>query len=472
MKKIIEKGTVTPVLLIVASSFIIVIYALVFILAMQFDFSHRQVASDKALQIAEAGINYYRWHLHEDPDDYQDGTGSAGPYLHEYFDPQGGKIGEYSLEITPPSGNSQIVTIESTGYTSQYPKVKRKITAQYGKVVLTKYAFLHNSNMWFGNDITVTGPVFANGGIRQDGTNTSTVESSRQTYTCGLETGCTSAQGNPQPEEKPGVWGSGEIDELWNFPVTPIDFDSIKVDFSSMKTTAQNSGLYQGPSGAQGYHVVFNSAGTFNLYRVTGTSTVQGYTAEGGCENMQQTIVNETLLGTYNVSEKSIIFLEDNVWVEGVVNGQTTIAAARFPIGSYNTVVWIPNDLTYLAKNGNHKLGIVVENDIIFTKDIPEYFDLNGALLAQNGRTIRHHYGYFGCKSGGADKMKKELNFYGSLISNLPSYWNHSSGPKSPASGIIKTTLDYDPENLENPPPYFPAFGGYQFLGWKEEDAD
>lgn len=468
MKKFykIQNGTITPALLIIASAFIIVIYALVFILAIQFDFSHRQVASDKALQIAEAGINYYRWHLTEDPDDYQDGTGNPGPYVHNYMDPQGSKIGEYSLEVTPPGNDpSQIVKITSTGYTSQYPKVKRKIVVQYGKVVLTKYAFLHNSNTWFGNDITVTGPVFSNGGIRQDGDNTSTVESSRQTYTCGLETGCTS------PEEKPGVWGNGEINELWEFPVTPIDFDSIKVDFSSMKSSAQNEGLYLGPSGAQGYHLVFNSSGNVNVYSVTGTSTVQGYTNEGGCENMQQNIVSETLTGTYSLATTPIIFAEDHLWVEGVVNGKTTVAAARFPLGTFNAVIWIPNDLTYLAKNGNHKLGLVVEKDIVFTKEVPEYFDLNGALLAQNGRTIRHHYGYFGCKSGGADKNKKEFNFYGSLISNLPSYWNHSSGPKSPASGFTKTTLEYDPTNFNDPPPYFPSFGGYQFLSWKEEKS-
>jgi hypothetical protein len=98
----------------------------------------------------------------------------------------------------------------------------------------------------------------------------------------------------------------------------------------------------------------------------------------------------------------------------------------------------IPNDLTYLAKDGSTNWSRCRKR-YCFYKRHTGILDLNGALLAQNGRTIRHHYGYFGCKSGGADKMKKEFNFYGSLISNLQSYWNHSSGPKSPASGFIKT---------------------------------
>jgi hypothetical protein len=462
IKSTTQRGTITPALLIIASSFVIVIYALVFILALQFDFSRRQLASDMAIQIAEAGVNYYRWHLDQAPSDYQDGTGTSGPYVHDYYDPEGGKIGEYSLEITPPEDSSQTVTIDSIGWTTQFPSVKRKIRTQYGKLVLTKYAFLHNSNMWFGNDITVTGPVFSNGGIRQDGTNTSTVESSRSIYTCGLETGCTS------PEEKPGVWGNGKTKSLWSYPVTPIDFESIKVDFSSMKSSAQSNGLYLGPSGAQGYHLIFVSDGTVNVYKVTGTSSVLGYSLEGGCESMQQDIVSETILGNYSLSSAPIIFVEDNLWVEGVVKGKTTVAAAVFPLGTFDTTIWIPNNLTYLAKDGANKLGLVSENDIVFVKDVPEYFYLDGALLAQNGRVIRHHYGYFGCKSGGTDKNKKEFNFYGSIISNLRSYWNHASGPKSPASGFVKTTLDYDPTNFDNPPPYFPAFGGYQFISWKE----
>jgi len=463
-----QEGTITPALLIIASSFIIVIYALVFILALQFDFSRRQLASDMSIQIAEAGINYYRWHLDEDPNDYQDGTGTSGPYVHDYYDPEGGKIGEYSLEITPPEDSSQAVTIDSTGWTTQFPSVKRKIRAQYGKLVLTKYAFLHNSNMWFGSDITVTGPVFSNGGIRQDGTNTSTVESARETYICSLDTGCTDAKGNPSPEVKPGVWGTGKTQSLWNFPVTPIDFESMKVDFNSMKTSAQSDGVYLGPSGAQGYHLVFVSDGTVNIYKVTGTSSVLGYSLEQGCQSMQQDIVTETILGTYSLDTTPIVFAEDTIWVEGTVKGKTTVASARFPLGTYDSTVWIPNNLVYDSKDGTNKLGLVSENDIVFTKDVPEYFNLNGALLSQYGRIIRHHYGYFGCKSGGNDKIKNEFNFYGSIISNLRSYWNHASGPKSPASGFVKTTLDYDPTNFDDPPPYFPAFGGYQFISWRE----
>lgn len=460
-----QKGTITPALLIITSAFIITIYAILFVLAMQFDYSHRQIASEAAMNIAEAGINYYNWHLETSPSDYTDGTGQPGPYVHNYSDPQGDVIGQYSLEIDPPNEAQPVMTITSTGWLNRYPKVKRSIQVEYGQVVLTKYSFLHNSNMWFGNSITVNGAVFSNGGIRLDGHNSSTVESAKQTYTCGAESGCT-----PDPEEKPGVWGNGEIDELWSYPAVPIDFDSIKVNFNDMKSSAQSEGLYLGPSDAQGYHLVYTDDGSVSVYKVTGTSPINGYSLEYGCEILQQVIASEVALGTYSISSTPIIFAEDHLWVEGIVNGKTTLAAARFPLGTFNANVWIRGNLTYLVKDGNHKLGLIAEKDVIFSRDVPEYFYLDAAILAQNGRTIRHHYNKQGCRVGGqgADAQKNEFNFYGSLISNQRSYWNFSGGPGSPASGFVKTTLDYDPTNYGDPPPYFPSYGTYQFLSWKE----
>ena len=459
--KHLNKGSITPALLVIVAAFIITIFGVLMAVSLQLDYSHRQIASESALSISEAGVNYYRWHLLQAPADYKDGTGQPGPYIHDYTDPEGVSIGKFSLEITPPAESSNIVTITSTGWTNRYPRVKRVIRVRYGAISLTSFSFLHNSNVWFGNGVTVNGPVFSNGGIRQDGENNSTIESSKEIYICGLETGCTS------PEEKPGVWGKGTLSELWHYPVKPIDFDSIKVDFTKLKSAAQSNGLYLGPSGAQGYHIVFSEDGNFSVYKVTGVNSFKGYSLEKGCENLYQDITAQSLQGTYQVSEKSIIFAEDTVWADGTVNGKTTIVAARFPIGSFETNIWITNNLNYLAQDGNSKLGLIAQKDIIIGRNVPEDFTLNGAILAQNGRIIRHHYNYFKC-SHSSDKMKNQLNFYGSLISNFASYWNFTVSPQSPACGFIKSTLDYDSFLLNEPPPYFPNTIEYRFISWEE----
>jgi len=78
-----------------------------------------------AFQIAEAGVNYYQWHLAHDPDDYQDDTGGPGPYVHDYKNATGEIIGQFSLEITPPPLGSTITTIRSTGYSTANPNNKK-----------------------------------------------------------------------------------------------------------------------------------------------------------------------------------------------------------------------------------------------------------------------------------------------------------------------------------------------------------
>ena len=120
-------GAMIPAILVMTGAFLIVVYGLIFLLSLQLDFSNRRTSSQKALQIAEAGIEYYRWHLINDPDDYEDGTGGPGPYVHEYTDSNGVRVGTYSLDITPPSDSTSIVTIRSTGISDSHPEINKTI---------------------------------------------------------------------------------------------------------------------------------------------------------------------------------------------------------------------------------------------------------------------------------------------------------------------------------------------------------
>lgn len=462
-----QKGSITPSLLIVTGAFIFVIFALLLTLSLQLDFSHRQVASEQSLNIAEAGVNYYRWHLAHAPEDFQDGAGLPGPYEHDYFDPQGAKIGKFSLEIIPPSDGSTTVTIKSTGFTDRYPNLTRTIEAQYGKPSFSQFAFLSNASSWYGSGITVHGKIHSNNGIRMDGTNTSTVTSAKETYMCGSETGC-----HP-PTHKPGVWGSGGDQGLWQFPVPAIDFDTISFDFAQMKQAAQDNGFYLGPSGSLGYHIIFADNGTFQIFRVTNTGYIRGYSVPGqglgqdgggGCRRRYQLITNEEPVASLSVAENSIVFVEDNFWVEGTVNGRLTVVAAGFPIGSSNKNIWIPNNLLYKAYDHTNSLGLIAQNDIYFAKDIPNNFKIDAAMIAQKGRVIRH--GYFSWCGGSSGAVKDSLTINGALISYDKSYWNFGSQPDS---GFREREITYDTDLPYRPPPYFPDSGDYEFISWREE---
>jgi hypothetical protein len=455
-----RSGSATPAILVITTSFIIIIYGLLFILGLQLDFNNRQLASERALDIAEAGANYYKWHLAHAPDDFKDGTGnpgSPGPYVHDYKDPQGAIIGQYSLEITAPINGSSIVTIESTGWTSQYPKIKRTIKAQYGIPSMAEFSFLSNASSWYGSGITVNGKVHSNNGIRMDGTNTSTVSSYKTSYLCGSETGCSPSQ------TKPGVWGAGGDKGLWKFPSNYVDFDSISFDFSSMRQSAIDHGLRLPASGAKGYHLLFLNDGTVRVNKVNSTSYINGYSVTSGCVRLYQTITSESLYGNYNVADKPIIFAEDDLWVEGTVKGKVTVAAVRFPIPN-NAYIWIPNNIVYAAYDGTNSLGLIAQTDIYFTKNIPNYFNVDAVLMAQKGTIIRH--GYFSWCGGSSGAVKQQLTIYGSVMSFYKSYWNFGS---SPDSGFRVRVINYDANVLYVPPPYFPTLGQYKFISWTEE---
>lgn len=466
-----SKGTITPALLIITSAFLIVLYSILFVVTLQFQYSNRQVGSEIALNVAEAGVNYYRWHLAHDPDDFTDGTGGPGPYEHEYVDPQGNAVGKYSLEIIPPSSGSSIVTIRSTGWTYQFPNITRTITTQYGIPSFSRYSFLSNSSGWYGSGITVNGLIHSNNGIRMDGTNTSLVTSAQSTYMCGSETGCS------PPQSRPGVWGSGGNQGLWQFPVPPVDFGTISVDLTNMRTSAQSSGLYLPDSGSRGYHLVFANNGTVSVYRVTATNVVRGYSVPGeglgaegggGCRNLDQLIASEVLIGTYNLSATPIIFIEDDVWVEGTVRGRTTVAAATFPIQSSNVDIWIRNNITYTAYDGSDVLGLVSQNNIFFVRDVPNVFQVDAVLMAQNGKIIRHRYTNTSCSSGIVGSVKNSLTINGALTNYYKSYWNYTSG-STLISGFTTRQINYDANLLYAPPPYFPTSGEYEFISWLEE---
>ncbi|MFZ5390972.1 MAG: hypothetical protein ACOZAJ_01710, partial [Patescibacteria group bacterium] len=144
--------------------------------------SRAQLNSEKAFQLAEAGLNYYRWHLAHTPQDFQDGTGQPGPYIHEFKDLNGNLLGYFSLTITPPAVGSTLVIVDSTGYTTLNSKQKRTLRGQFARPSLARFAIVANSDMRFGEGTVVTGPLHSNGGIRFDGRAENLVTSSKSTY--------------------------------------------------------------------------------------------------------------------------------------------------------------------------------------------------------------------------------------------------------------------------------------------------
>jgi hypothetical protein len=453
------KGSISILVMVFGVVISAAIGGLVLVAATQYTASTRTEIFERALTIAQSGAEYYRWHLAHSPNDFRDGTSGNGPYVHTINDPYGNTQGTFSLTITPPASGSSIVTIYSKGWLNSHPEITRTVKTRYGIPSLAKFSFLHNANVWFGSGLTVHGKVMSNGGIRMDGINDSTIQSSQQTYTCGNETGCSPST------TKNGVWGAGGPSSLWSFPQPATDFNSLSVDFNSLKTQAQTNGVYLGASGYYGYHLVFNSNGTVTITKVKTATNQKGWSVENNCENLYQLISQETSVGTYTLSQKPIIFAEDNLWLDGIVNGKATIIAAKFPLNINFMNIWIDNNLTYLAKDGHSQLGVFAQNNIYMSYNIPTNLEIDAALLASAGRIIRHDYNYSGCSTY-ANAVRNKLTIYGSIISNQKSYWNYGTNPDS---GFVTRDITYDTNLYFQPPPYFPSQGEYEFISWEEQ---
>jgi hypothetical protein len=402
-----------------------------------------------AFQVAESGLNYARWRFAHDGEDLSSET-------REVADQFSGVLGSYDVTFEAQVG-STIVIITSTGRTESQPTKEVVLRARYGIPSLARYASLTNGDVWYGGEIK--GVVHANGGIRMDGESDSLMTSARETYICRPHHGCNN-------ETKPGVWGSGEREELWEFPVSVVDYNALALDLLDMKDLADETNTYYGPSGGFGYHVVFNEDNTYSIYRVTRKeSSVLSWFQETGWENSSYDIKQQVLLETKSVPSDGVIYTEDTLWVEGEVRDRITVAAGRFPdTPSTNVDIIINGDITYSGvRDGSRIIGAIAQRHVLIPySGAEDVLELDGAYIAQKGRFGRRYY------SSGVHRLKTKIERYGMIASNLVPVTSWVNGEGEVVSGYEKGESSYDPNLLYWPPPHFPTTGQYQFLSWEE----
>lgn len=480
-----NKGSLLIQVLVFGTIAVVMIGALVSWAGVNIKASRYELSREQAFQIAEAGIEYYRWHLAHAPADYYDGNAatSTGPYAHNFYDKDGTLLGAFSLTITPPRTGSTIVTVQSNGTVLSDATVVRKIKVQLGVPSLAKYSEVTNSVVYYGSGDKVYGPIHSNVGIgfwagspQPIAYNlvTSAASTTIDKFPCGGGNATTTHFGvytcvpsaDPLPPaavpSRPDVFAGGR-----QFPVPAVDFTSITADLSTIKADAIASGFYRAASGANGYKIVLKTNGTFDLYKI---NTLMS--APGGCTNSQNESGwgmwsisaaggSTTLLGTYPFPANGLLFFEDNIWVEGQVNNtRLTIAAGAFPVNpaTYKNIT-VNNNLLYTNFDGSDAIGLIAQGTFHIGYASANNLTIDGALIAQNGGTVRNYYS----SSCGASYLRSTLTTYGMFGSSGQGYfyWGSSGYQNQPAS--------YDTNFLYGPPPSFPLTGNqYQTISWKE----
>lgn len=509
-----------PALLAVIIAFSVMGTAIVEVTMTNFTIAGNIVKSQQAFNVAEAGLNYYMWHLNHNGTDYKDGktTPSSpdaqlgyGPYTHDYIDSNNVNEGTYTLWINPAGSGSTVVTVRSIGQAAG-TNIKRTVEAKIGTPSFASYAVASDSALWFGNTESADGPVTSNQGVRMDGPSNSTVSSANSTYVPPFALG---GDGNSHP----GVWCNLTVTtpvncttrskSSWIYPVPQIDFNQVTSSLCTMKKVAfaansatsslasQANACTQVPSTrtssylprrassfslTRGYLIKLNSDGTYNLYNVD-------------AENDQATpytsaLTLQSVASNISIPSSGVIFAEDNVWVlsNPSYHGRVTIGAGRLASANSSTYanVVIAGPLLYSAKNGTDAIGLVAQDSVIIAPYAPPSsgsfnFEIDAALLAENGEAwYPGSYRTNGNKcTRGWTSNNQQFLFYGSVATRQTWTWTWLDGgsPCGDAafdstngyiSGIEHNTTQYD-YNLEYaPPPSYPVTSGYNILSWRE----
>jgi len=430
-----------------------------------------------AFQIAEAGLEYYRWHLAHNPNDFEDGTENPGPYTHDFKDVSGSTIGQFVLTITSPAVGSTKVIVRSEGRVTAAPTAKRVLEATLAMPSIAKYAVVTNTNLRIGEGTEVFGPVQANGGILFNGLAHNIVSSASTTYPDpdyggsiqhGVYTRVSPV--DPQPptavRNRPDVFQAGRT-----FPVPPVLFSSMADDLSNLKSEAKAGGRYFASSTAKGYHVVLKTNDTFDLYKVTATVP-----PPSGCTNLLGQaswdtwgIQSKTLLNTYPFPANGLLFLEDHVWVDGQIDGaRLTIIAANVPeVANKARNIILTNNLLYTNYDGSDAIGLIAEDHVLTSMYSVNNLRIDAALIAKNGRAGRLYYRP--ASSPGLPRcapydVRASLTLYGMLASNTRYGFSYTNG-----TGYITRDLIYDANMLYAPPPSIPLVSDeYVVLSWRE----
>lgn len=432
---------------------------------------------EQALQIAEAGIDYYRWHLAHAPTDFQDGTGVPGPYVHDFYDKNGNIIGQFSLDITPPQLGSTLVTINSTGRMTGATSPSRTIRAQFAKPSIAKYAVVANTVMRFGVGTEVFGPIHSNQGIRFDGLAHNIITSSVASYddpdhTGNNEFGVHTHVAPTDPLPPSVVPQRVDVFEVGRqFAVPAVDFTGITADLAQMKTDAQANGFYRPNSGVLGYHIILKTDDTFDFYSVTSMVSPPSNCTNSANQSGWGTwsVQNQQFIGNYPFPVNGIIFLEDDIFIDGQINNARLTIVAAFlpdnPLSRKNII--INNDLLYTNYDGSDVLGLIAQGNINVGLISEDDLRIDAALIAQNGRVGRYHYrppggGYQRCSPNHA---RQTITLWGMIATNLRYGFAYTD-----ASGYQTRNLNYDSSLLYGPPPSFPLTSDqYVNLIWEEQ---
>ncbi|MBL7156214.1 MAG: hypothetical protein ISS87_01270 [Candidatus Pacebacteria bacterium] len=463
-----QKGAIIMLVLVFGSIFFILFGGITGFIILQLRQSSQKLDWAQSLQIAESGINTCQWYYNHEMD---------CPFNKDFFDTQGSKIGEFSLEVISNSSCGIKTTNEilSYGWTQNAPDIKRAVKTILARISVGQYSYLLNDSVWAGADREIRGLYHSNSGIRMDGENQSLVTSSADPWLCTDSFGCNYLNCPDDCVREgyacscPGVFTttSNSNLDLFLYPTTLFDFDGITINLADIKsiTSFFPQEKYWPPAdqldfNAKGYHVRFLENGNLEIWIITGLSPSYAYSTEQGWHYDYFIINNEYLYNTISIDPScSVFFFEDNIWAEGKINGKITVVSADLLTPTNETDIVLFDDIEYANTDGSDGLALIGQRNVLIGPNSPNSMELKGIFIAQKGHFGRNHY---------SGNIKEQLEIYGSVVSNgrVGTQWTSGSVI---VSGYLKRENYFDSNLVYFYPPFVPHIKpDFEIVNWEE----
>ena len=523
-----EKGSAIAYALVVIVILGMLLSNLLTFISSRLTAGYRAESKQEALQVAEAGVFFYRWYLAHNTDgrtaqqidNFWSGTpiGVGSVYEDDFEDPWGDPIGRYQISIEPPIQGSTIANATVVGWTNKYPLTKRTIKIRFRRPSWSENIVLADDDMRFGNGTTVSGKIHSNKGIRFDGLALGNVSSTLGTYNDpdhlgGNEIGVhthklidgtvndtfRAAESNPASIPiRTDVFPAGR-----RILVPEIPFNTLVSDLGFMRAEAaikyDNAGV--------GRRIILKENGNFDTCKVNSYSiapetncgssislpgdatsatnaiinyfgTVSGATGGNAWKNGTSCFTTAgCIAGAFNfiggtngictvnlttaaIPDNGIIFVANNVWVDGVINNKkvTIVAAELDDEPGYTAVkknIFIGmNNISYTNHDGRDIIGLIAQNNILTIRDSQNFLEIDAALLAKDGKVGRCYYNGI---------IKNTITINGSLATKIRYGFAYGN------TGYINRNLNFDDDLLYYPPPYFPTGSQYAVDLWEEQ---
>lgn len=224
---------------------------------------------------------------------------------------------------------------------------------------------------------------------------------------------------------------------------------------------------------------------TYTMYKVTALQSTPNNCTNDANEtgwgtwsiqvNGSGTITGQSsAIGTYSFPANGVVFVEDNLWVDGQTNGVRATIAAGFGSNGLVPNITVNNNLTY--GGSTDALGLIAQNNVSVGLLSPATLTIDAALVAENGRVGRNYYNASCVVNSTNYYARTTLNLLGMIVTatRYGFQWTgsaYSCGGSigSIGSGYCTRNITYDGNLLYSPPPDFPlASTQYQLASWKQ----